>query len=530
MVLPRVTVRLSCLNFMKKLLIPVISLIFLSGFVFADISVTPYGGAGTVSGSCFLVETDSASVIIDCGIFMGNAEEPGGAEQKNAELDEKLIKADALVLTHAHIDHSGKIPLLIHKGFKGKIYSTEATKELAIAMFKNRNGFDLIEREWFWSESQKLKAQAKNSSPVIHWTDFCKRNIKVVEYCGEKMSLSEVEKNQGVDFTLCRNCCETAAEGLAQYFVTVKYGQETVLPGGIKATFINAAHVPGSASIVLNVADKTILFSGDLGSGYSRLNGEFDIPQKADMIFMEATYAAENSRFDMSAYEKFHDDLQKALEQGKTVWIPSLAFNRTQKVLYELKLMRKSGKLPKNIPVYSISTSANFLTSLYQKEAAKGEGDWFTKEVYDAKSVISKDVKLQMVRSYDKQMILMSSSGDLDMGRSKLLIPMLVPRKDVFIMIVNYAAPSSSAGKLLSGKKISKEIKKGATVKKYDIFSDHPDYPMLEKWLANQDKDADIYLIHSEEKNIPKIKKLMRKKGWTNVKGAAAGEKALLRK
>lgn len=505
-------------------------ILFFVQFAIADISITPYGGAGTVSGSCFLVESGSAAIVVDCGVFMGDDEGSAAAEIRNTQIDEKLIKADALILTHAHIDHSGRIPLLINKGFKGKIYSTEATKELALAMFKNRNGFDLIEREWFWSESQRLKAQSRHSAAVIHWTDFCKRNIKTVEYSERKMTLAEVEKAEGVNFMLCRNCCENAAEEIEPYFVAAKYGEEIELSNGIKFKLIDAGHIPGSASIVLEIENKNILFSGDLGSGSSRLNDIFEIPEKADMIFMEATYAGESSRFDMSAYEVFHKDLQKAVEKGKTVWIPALAFNRTQKVLYELKLMQEKGKLDKSIPIYSISSSANILTKLYQKEAAKGGGDWFAKEVYAAKSILPKNTKLQMIRSYDKQMILLSSSGDMSMGRSLGLVNILVPRKDVSIMIVNYVSPSSNAGKLLSGKKISKGIKKGAAIKKYNVFSDHPDSSMLEKWLSNQDKNVEIYLVHSQEEDIPKVQELMRKKGWINVNGAAFGKKTLLRK
>jgi metallo-beta-lactamase family protein len=110
---------------------------------------------------------------------------------------------------------------------------------------------------------------------------------------------------------------------------------------------------------------KFFYFPEILGSGYSRLNGEFDIPEKVDLIFMEAIYTEYRHKDGMEQYELFRNDLKKALAAGKTVWISSLSFNRTQKVLYELKLMQDDGSLSKKIPVYSISSSVNAMTTLY---------------------------------------------------------------------------------------------------------------------------------------------------------------------
>lgn len=122
--------------------------------LFADISVTPYGAAEIVSGSCFLLDTGAERIIVDCGLFMSSSGEQGIEpfdleKSLNLKIQKELIDAKALFLTHAHLDHSGRIPLLIYEGFKGKIYSTKATKELSIALFKERNGFDLIKRKWF---------------------------------------------------------------------------------------------------------------------------------------------------------------------------------------------------------------------------------------------------------------------------------------------------------------------------------------------------------------------------------------------
>ncbi|MDR3253422.1 MAG: MBL fold metallo-hydrolase [Endomicrobium sp.] len=133
---------------MRKINTIILALLFFISSVSADLSVTPYGAASTISGSCFLLETGNLKFLIDCGLFMTDeSNSAAGAEFNNLQIQPELIKAKALFLTHEHLDHSGRIPLLIHRGFKGNIYSTLATKKLVISLFKERNGFDLIKRK-----------------------------------------------------------------------------------------------------------------------------------------------------------------------------------------------------------------------------------------------------------------------------------------------------------------------------------------------------------------------------------------------
>ncbi|MDR1940913.1 MAG: hypothetical protein LBQ47_01125, partial [Endomicrobium sp.] len=269
-------------------------------------------------------------------------------------------------------------------------------------------------------------------------------------------------------------------------------------------------------SVIFEAGGKKIVFSGDLGSGYSRLTGLPDIPQKADALFIEATYADDRHSLNFKDYEVFRKDLIKSVSKGKTVWIPALAFNRTQKVLYEINLMQKEGLLSKDIPVYSVSPSANVMNALYQKEALEKSGGWFLPEVYNGGSVLPKGLRQQMVRGYDAQMILLSASGDMDYGMSEKLAPVMLAKKDVSVMIVNYVSPQSAAARLLSGEYKSK-IKSKALVKKYDIFSDHPDFSGISRWLENQDKDAFIYIIHSSRQNSLNMKKLLEDAGRSNA-------------
>jgi metallo-beta-lactamase family protein len=509
--------------------------------LFADISVTPYGAAEMVSGSCFLLDTGDKKFIVDCGLFMPDSKDldfNGSISTKNKNLDiqKELIDAQALFLTHAHLDHSGRLPLFIHQGFKGRIYSTKATKELSLALFKDRNGFDLIKRKWFWSKSQYEKAEEKNGTVIAHWTNECKSNIKSIDYSDGEILLDDLEKNENVKFILCKNCCQKEAEKISEKFVTVDYNEEIQIVDTIKVKFINAAHIPGSASIIFTIHKEKICFSGDLGSGHSKLNGEFEIPEPVNLIFMEATYGRKiNNDVDIE-YKIFRKDLRNALASGNTVWIPAFALNRTQEVLYELKLMQDDGYISKEIPIFSVSPSANAITDLYQKEVSNSNKEdednkynpkaWFLDNVYQKKSILPQNARLQMIRNYNMQMILFSSSGDMNKGKSEQLAPIMLSDKNVFVMIVNYVDPASSAGLLLQNKKTKFNIEKvAAKIKRYNAFSDHADFETLQKWLSKQNKDTKIYVIHSSKQNTAQVVDLLRAKSWSNVYGAKLGER-----
>jgi len=520
-----------------KVILAVFTLLLFVSAVSAYVSVTPYGAASTISGSCFLLKTKNLKFIVDCGLFMSeeNSFENTLAgknkilEFKNLRFPAELIDAHALFLTHAHLDHSGRIPLLIHKGFKGKIYSTDATKELALTLFRNGNGFELIERRWFWSKTQRKRAENNNVRITAHWTDKCKKNIKSAEYCRGKVLLKELEEEKNIKFFPCKRCCAEEVKKIKERFVTLKYGRYIEITDGFTVKLINAGHIPGSASFIFKTDGKKILFSGDLGSGQSRFNGEFDIPESVDLIFMESTYACDKNRTGAEEYEAFGNDLQQALDEGKSIWIPALSLNRTQKILYELRLLQENGRVSKKIPIYSISPGANSITVLYQKELkrpmSKSHRDWFLQGVYEKGSILPENVKFKAARNYDNsQMILISSSGDMDKGRSEQLMPEMLARQDLFIMVVNYVSPESNAGLLLQNKQTRSGLKSSAQIKKYGIFSDHADFKTLQKWLSEQNKNTEIYIIHSSEENTQAMVKLLKGKGWRKVKSAKIGE------
>jgi mRNA degradation ribonuclease J1/J2 len=163
---------------------------------------------------------------------------------------------------------------------------------LTIALFKKRNGFDLIKRKWFWSESQYEKAEEKRGAVVAaHWSEECKKNIKSIGYSKNEVLLKDLDKNEKVKFRLCKHCCERESEKISEKFVHADYNEEIKISGTLKAKLINAGHIPGSASIIFSTDKEKVLFSGDLGSGNSKFNGEFEIPESVDLILWKLLMA-----------------------------------------------------------------------------------------------------------------------------------------------------------------------------------------------------------------------------------------------
>jgi metallo-beta-lactamase family protein len=488
---------------MKKLITSIFLILFSISAVFADISIVADGAAQGVGGSAFLIENGSKSAIVDMGMFMdGEEEDDSGMDKRNFEIPQNFIDADALVLTHAHSDHIGRVPLLIALGFSGKIYSTKATKDLAYDFFGNGTGFEFIKRKWFWDKESLKKTK------TAHWISDCRGKIKSLAESSKPLRIDELAKEAQSSFVICAICRRKEAQNIISRFIAVEYDKDMFISKSFSFRLIDAAHIPGSASIVFDIDGSRIVFSGDLGSGFSRLNGENNPAPKADAVFVEATNGAGGAIFNLKGFEVFHNDLTAQLSKGKIIWIPALSFNRTQKILYELKIMQDDKILDENIPIYSVSPSANRIISLYEREIKKEKSDWFAKEIYEKQTILPKNLSRKMPK-FDKKMIILSSSGDMERGMSRRLYKDLGARDDVFMMIVNYVSPDSLAGKLLAG---------GAdNIKRYGIFSDHPDPDGILRWLSNQDKDANIYLMHGGRNELLQLKSILEKNGWKNV-------------
>ncbi|MDD5021986.1 MAG: MBL fold metallo-hydrolase [Endomicrobiaceae bacterium] len=519
---------------MKKILLAVCYILVFQ-IVYAEISVEYFGGAERVSGSCALLKNDKTSVIIDCGTFY----EEGSLPVNNKNVNPVLLNAKALVLTHAHVDHAGLIPLLISEGFGGNIYCTSATKKIVFELYDDGWNFEDIKQNYFWSKTQRIKCQQKQRGTVtLHWFDSCSNSIAKEENLKEKVSSEQLKKIYNVKFRLCKKCLNLYLKKLAKRFIEIKYGNIIELSKNLSFSLFNAGHIPGSASIVFNIADndlqKTIIFSGDLGSGYSKLVINKEQSCKADYIFLEGTYGGSNRKIDFSDYDNFQKALAGELNKNNIVWIPALALQRTQKILYEIKKAQDKGLISSQIPIYSLSPSSNGLTKLYETEIKNPSAEkWFNEDIYSEKSLVASEYITSKPKQYPKPAIIISASGMMDKGVSFSLLGKLLSRKDVSVFLVSYAGLQTPAGKLKKGfKKIKTKygtIEVLASVKSFDIFSDHPDINESIKWLGNDNKKTNIYLIHGEKESLESAKNILKQRGFLNSKVAPINQKIIIR-
>ena len=517
---------------MKSISLKKITVSFLVIFLFSfqnlycEISIQYFGGAGRVSGSNALLSTDDSSVIIDCGSFYDEV----NLKADNSYIPKKIINANAMILTHAHMDHSGRISLLISEGFKGNIYCTPATKKILFEVLDDGWDFEYVKQKYFWS-SGKMKYIKKSHKGILtlHWYDDCKNNIKDVHTCNKKCSVSQLSKQHKINCKICKNCLNKYLDEIKERFVEINYHQNVSIGKNINFYLFDAGHIPGSASVFFDVKDdkndKTIVISGDLGSAYSNLLPEKETAPSADYVFIESTYGGINKNINPNDYIMFQRDVATELNKGNRVWIPALSLNRTQKVLYEIKEGQNNDIIPINIPVFSLSPSSNGITKQYENELKNpSEQKWFKDTVYLGKTILPQNYTENRPKEFPVPCVIISASGMMDQGVSYGLLNKLLPFENTTVFLVSYASPLTPAGKLKNNAKTIK-MKYGQTInvkaqtKIYNIFSDHPDSQELLRWLSNQDKrNSNIFLVHGELKILEKCKSFYKEHGYDKVK------------
>ncbi len=512
--------------FLFFLLFPVLS--------FAQISVEYFGGAERVSGSCALLKVGDNSVIIDCGSFY----DEGNLPSNNSVIDKKLISADAMVLTHAHNDHSGRILQLINEGFKGNIYCTDATKKILFEMYDDGWNYADVKKKYFWSKNKRERIQLRESSEMVtlHWHAICKAAVKNKEESKSAVSLAQLKNKYGINFRVCRNCLQKDLEDLQDRFISVEYKNNIDITDKINFSLYDAGHITGSASVFFYVYDdkkiRTVAFSGDLGSGYSKITPDKDIIPKADYVFVETTYGGAKKNVSNADYKKFQETISAAIKDNRIVWIPSLSLHRTQKVLYEIKQAQLNGLIFDDVPIYSLSPSSNGITEQYEREVKHPSRDrWFKNEVYMTGSFLPEKYITNKPKEFPRPSIIISASGMMDQGVSLSLVNKLLPLDTVDVCLVSYVGPKTPAGKIKHGAKNIRtkygNAKVAAKVHVFDIFSDHPDIDELMRWNSNQDSSTNFYLVHGERNILEKAKALYKQKGFVNTKIAVLGENKL---
>lgn len=287
-----------------------------------------HGAAQGVTGSCHLVEAQGRRILVDCGLFQGSRE----LDEDNAipfGFDARAI--DFVLLTHAHLDHCGRLPLLVKRGFQGEIIATQATAELArLVMLDAAN------------------LQAEQAKPRGH-------------HDGKAHPAPPPPLYTIIDATDC----------MARFGRAATYKQAIQVCPGVRATFYNAGHILGSASVLIEVEEKggvrSALFSGDIGSATPRLLPPPEVPASADAVVMETTYGDRLHRSFDETLKEFHQVVNATLSRGGNVVIPTFALERAQEILFFLRQGMAENKLPPSFPVYLDSPMAISATQIFER-------------------------------------------------------------------------------------------------------------------------------------------------------------------
>ncbi|MFH1804505.1 MAG: MBL fold metallo-hydrolase [Pseudomonadota bacterium] len=428
------------------------------------VSVTFCGAAGGVTGSCYLVRSHAGNFLVDCGMFQGSKTVK---ELNYGPFPFAARDISAVLLTHAHIDHSGLVPKLVKAGYAGNIFATEPTCDLLTYMLPDSG---------YIQETEVERLNRRNA----------RRGRAAVEPIYTKED------------------AETTLEQLRP----VDYHEWIEILPGVRVRYWDAGHLLGSASIEIEVTDENnggqtarLLFSGDLGTGESVFNDAPEGPGDVDYLFVESTYGDRN-REDMSTEERremLAVEVREAMSAGGNLVIPSFAVARTQELMVDLAALFNRGKLPK-YDVFVDSPLAQRATSVFSRHLDADDARALEHPNFHMVPDVAASMQLARVKS---GAIIISASGMCDAGRIRYHLKNNLWRPECTVMLVGFQAVGSLGRILLSGAKTVRihgdEIKVRARLRNLDVYSGHADQQSLIGWVQKRlPVHKAIFLTHGE--------------------------------
>ncbi|WP_333656999.1 MBL fold metallo-hydrolase [Tissierella praeacuta] len=443
-----------------------------------------YGAAKMVTGSNYLVKTEKYNILIDCGMFQGN-EEIERLNYNNFPYDPKEI--DFLILTHAHIDHSGRIPKLVKEGFTGRIITTNATYDLCKIMLKDSAKIQESDVEW---ENRKRQRAGKPPIEPLYTMDNAESSLKYFE----------------------------------PYFID----QKIKINDNIQIRFKDAGHILGSAIVELWVKEGSeevkLVFSGDLGMPGRPIINNPDYIDEADYLIIESTYGNTIHESFEESTEKLIDIINKTVIRGGTVLIPSFAVGRTQELIYQLnKYYEYNPSIEEHmrIPIYIDSPMAVEATEAFEKNSSSFNEEARTLVLkgdnpfeFDNLRYIKSQEESMALNKYTFPKVIISSSGMATAGRIRHHLKHNLWDKRNSLVFVGYQAEGTLGRVLLDGKKqvkiLGEEINVGAEIYDIEGFSGHADQNVLLDWINKfKKKPKKIFIVHGEEESATALSTLI---------------------
>jgi len=432
-----------------------------------------HGADRTVTGSCHLVECSGKRILIDCGLYQGGREID---EENSADFGFDPAGIDYLLLTHAHLDHCGRIPLLARRGFRGEIITTAASRELAKLVMLDSAHIQEEEAEHRQRKASRHGNRVETITPLYNTL----HTLNALDFFGR----------------------------------TASYGKPLTLAPGIRATFSNAGHILGSASVFLQLEEDgrecSVLFSGDLGYSGRVILRDPANPPHADVVVMETTYGDRLHRPLDESISELYEAINETFRHGGNVVIPTFALERSQEVLYHLREGVESGAIPRTVHVFLDSPMAISATEIFRRhpECYDAEAAALFKQGRDpfmlsGLSFTREAADSMAINRIHSGAVIMAGSGMCTGGRVRHHLKHNLWRKDCSVIFVGFAARGTLARRIIDGARtvriFGEEIPVRARIHTIGGFSAHADQAELLAWYHNTGSPRTTFLVHGEE-------------------------------
>ena len=451
-------------------------------------NLTFFGATGQVTGSCYLLENNNFRLLLDCGLFQGSKDTEA---QNTADFPFDPSSIDAVVLSHAHLDHCGRLPKLVKDGFKGKVFLTEASFSLLELMLRDAVHIQLRDTEW--ENKRRQRAGKKLLDPLYDLNDV---------------------------------------EALLKLRHPIAYTKEQEILPGITVSFHEAGHILGSSIVRLLINDqdniKTLVFSGDLGNPNSPLLRDPSILVEADILLLESTYGDRDHKPLENTLDELRETLAEAAKSEGNVVIPAFAVGRTQDLIYWLGKIQRQGGLPQQT-IYLDSPMAISASDIYAnntalfniddpeftKIAPQGWHAWLKGLIYSQTAAES-----MAVNRIAGGAIIIAGSGMCNGGRIRHHLKYNLWRRNAHIIIAGFQAEGTLGRLLIDGNKkyikiLGAEIHIAAKIHTLGALSAHADQSQLLEWAHHfKNPKPRLYLIHGEKTACLSLQTCFNRTGW----------------
>ncbi len=458
-----------------------------------------WGAAQTVTGSMHLLEVNGHKLLLDCGLYQGRRKE---AFERNRNLPFDGSEIDAVVLSHAHIDHSGNLPSLIKSGFGGCVYSTSATRDLCAYM-------------------------------LVDSAHLQENDVKYV---------NKRRKRQGKKLFEPLYTKEDAYQTLER-FHAIDYDHPFRPIPGVTVRFRDAGHILGSAIVVVDVQEKgrnsRLVFSGDVGRRGLPILRDPQITEGADFVIMESTYGERYHESDGDAGKLLRETVEEIVGSGGKLLIPAFAVGRTQEIVYRLNQLWESGDLPA-VKVFVDSPLAVNATEVFRVHPECYDAEYRHLLLVDSDNDPLSFSGLRYLRSAEESMklndmkgpaVIVSASGMCEGGRILHHLRNHAVNRESVVLFVSFQAEHTLGRKILAGKNpvsiYGERYELRASIRRAEGYSAHADRTGLLRWASRLQADGDvkhIFLVHGEEEAMSALASGLREQGATDVRTPTRGE------